>query len=39
MHISENNRLTFGGEFIRNTVKGTNIANAPEKDLSQGAMV
>lgn len=37
MHISENNRLTFGGEFIRNTVKGTNIANAPEKGSVTGS--
>ncbi len=36
MQLSENNRLTFGAEYIKNTVKGTNIANAPEKGAITG---
>ncbi len=31
MQISKDQRLTFGAEYTKNTVKGTNIANAPEK--------
>lgn len=31
MKISDTHRLTFGAEYIKNTVEGTNIANAPEK--------
>lgn len=37
MELSHNNRLTFGGEYIKNTVEGTNIANAPQSGTITGS--